>query len=70
MLQRPKLYYLKALNVDKIILEGESHSTIRESTGALFVKSVLFRKKGRDKSLRLPRPCHSRTLLSTILDKK
>ena len=70
MLQRPKIYHLKALNVDKIILEGESHSTIRESTGALFVKSVLFRKKGRGKSLMLPRPCPSRILLSTTLAKK
>ena len=46
MLQRPKIHQLKALNVDKIILEGQSHSTIRDSSGALFVKSVLFRKKG------------------------
>ena len=69
MLQRPKIHHLKALNVDKIILEGQSHSTIRDSSGALFVKSVLFRKKGRGKSLRLPRPCPSRILLSTTLAK-
>ena len=44
MLQRPKIRHLKALNVDKINLEGQSHITIRHSSGALFVKSVLFRK--------------------------
>ena len=59
MLQRPKIHHLKALNVDKIILEGQSHSTIRDSSGALFVKSVLFRKKGHGKSLMLSRPCPS-----------
>ena len=36
---------------------------------SIFVKSVLFRNKGRGKSLRLPRPCPSR-ILSIILAKK
>ena len=62
MLQRPKIHHLKALNVDKIILEGQIHSTIRDSSGAL---SVFFRKKGRGKSLTMPRPCPSGLLLST-----
>ena len=70
MLQRSKIHHLKALNVDKIILEGKSHNTIWDSSGALFVKSVLFRKKGHGKSLRLQRHCPSRILLSTILAKK
>ena len=69
MLQRPKICHLKALNKDKIDLEVQIHSTIRDSSGALFLKSVLFRKKGRGKSLILPRPCSSR-LLSTTLAKK
>ena len=70
MLQKPKIYYLKALNVGKMNLEGHIHSTIRDSSGALFVKSVLFRKKGRGKSLMLPGPCPSRILLSTTIAKK
>ena len=70
MLQRPKIYHLKALNVDKINLEGQSNSTIRDSSGSLFVKSVLFRKKGHGKSLTLPGPCPSKFLLSTTLAKK
>ena len=67
MLQRPKICHLKALNVDKINLEVQIHSPIRDSSGALFVKSVRFRKKGRGKSLTLPRPCPSRLLLSSTI---
>ena len=43
-------YIIWKLNVNKIILEGQDHSTIRDSTEALFVKSLLFRKKGCGKS--------------------
>ena len=51
-------------------LKGQKHSWIWDGTGLMFVKSVLFRKKGRGKSLKLPRPCPSRYLLSITIAKK
>ena len=64
MLQRPNIYHLKALNVDNIILEGQSCSYIRDMAISLFVKSVLFGKKGMASPSMLPRPCPSKILLS------
>ena len=63
-------YELPALNLDNINLEGQRHSFIRDESSSLFVKNVLFRKKGRSKSLTLPRPCPSTILLSTTIAKK
>ena len=57
--------HLNALIMDIKIPDKEGRGVIRGLPRPLFVKSVLFRKKGRGKSLMLPRPCPSRILLST-----
>ena len=57
--------HLNALIMDIQILDKEGRGVIRGLPRPLFVKSVLFRKKGCGKPLRLPRPCPPRNLLST-----
>ena len=52
------------------IPEDQGRGCFRGLPLPLFVKSVLFRKKGRGKSLMLPRPCPSRILLFTTIAKK
>ena len=69
MLQRPTIPHFEGLNVDNINLEGQKPSLIWDRTGLMFVKSILFRKKGRGKSLKLPRPCPSRFILSITIAK-
>ena len=70
IVQKQMIPHLKALMMDILILEEEGRGIIRGLPRPLFVKSVLFRKKGRGKSLMLPRPCPSRILLSTTIAKK
>ena len=70
IVQKQMIPHLKALMMDIIILEEEGRGIIRGLPRPLFVKSVLFRKKGLGKSLMLPRPCPSRILLSTTIAKK
>ena len=57
--------HFKGLIINVQILEGQGRGIIRGLPRPLFVKSVLFRKQGRGKPLRLPRPCPPRILLST-----
>ena len=65
IVQKQMIPHLKALITDIYILEEEGCGIIRGLPRPLFVKSVLFRKKGRGNLLRLPRPCPPRILLST-----
>ena len=55
--------------MDIRIPDKEGRGVIRGLPRPPFVKSVLFRKKGRGKSLMLPRPCPSRILLSINIAK-
>ena len=57
--------HFKGLIMDVQILEGQGRGIIRGLPRPLFVKSVLFRKKGLGNLKRLPRPCAPRILLST-----
>ena len=66
MLRKQMIPHLKGLVMDILIPEGEGRGVIWDLPRPLFVKSVLFRKKGRGNLLRLPRPCPPRILLSTI----
>ena len=66
IVQKQMIPHLKALMMDILILEEEGRGIIRGLPRPLFVKSVLFRKKGRGNLLRLPHPCPPRILLSTI----
>ena len=70
IVQKQMIPHLKGLVMGILIPEGEGRGVIRGLPRPLFVKSVLFRKKGRGKSLMLPRPCPSRILLSTTIAKK
>ena len=62
IVQKQMITHLKALILDVKIPEEEGCGVNR---GPLFVKSVLFRKKGCGILLRLPRPCPPRIILST-----
>ena len=62
--------HLKGLVMGILIPEGEGHGVIKGLPRPLFVKNVLFRKKGRGKPMKLPRPCASRILLSITIAKK
>ena len=66
IVQKQMIPHLKGLVMDFFIPEGEGRGVIMGLPRPLFVKSVLFRKKGRGNLLRLPRPCPPRILLSTI----
>ena len=70
IVQKQMIPHLKALVMAVLIPEGEGRGIIRGLPRPPFVKSVLFRKKGRGKSLTLPRPCSSGILLSITLAKK
>ena len=52
--------HLNALIMDIKIPGKNGRGVIRGLPCPLFVKSVLFRKKGRGKSLMLPHPCPPR----------
>ena len=65
IVQKQKISHLKALMMEISILKEEGRGIIRGLPRQLFVKSVLFRKKGRGNLLRLPCPCPPRILLST-----
>ena len=65
MVQEQMIPHWKALILDILILEEEGRGIVRGLPRPLFVKSVLFRKKGCGNLLRLPRPCPSRISLST-----
>ena len=69
-IKKQMIPHLNALIMDIKIPDKEGRGVIRGLPRPLFVKSVLFRKKGRGKSLMLPRPCPSRILLSTTIAKK
>ena len=64
------ILHFKALIMDIQILVGQGRDIIRGLPSPLFVKSVVFRKQGRGKPLRLPRPFPPRTLLSVTIAKK
>ena len=66
IVQKQMIPHLKALMMDILILEGEGRGIIRGLPRPLFVKSVLFRKKGHGNLLRLPRPCPPSILFSTL----
>ena len=68
--EKQTIPHLEALRVHVKIPEDQGRGCFRGLPRPLFVKSVLFRKKGRGKSLMLPRPCPSRILLSTTIAKK
>ena len=70
IVKKQMIPHLNALIMDIKIPDKEGRGVIRGLPRPLFVKSVLFRKKGRGKSLMLPRPCSSRILLSTTIAKK
>ena len=68
--EKPIILHCKGLIIDVQILEGQGRGIIRGLPRPLYVKSVLFRKQGRGKPLRLPRPCSPRNLLSITIAKK
>ena len=70
IVKKQMIPHLNALIMDIKIPDKEGRGVIRGLPRPPFVKSVLFRKKGRGKSLMLPRPCSSRNLLSTTIAKK
>ena len=70
IVKKQMIPHLNALIMYIKIPDKEGRGVIRGLPRPLFVKSVLFRKKGRGKSLMLPRPCSSRILLSTTIAKK
>ena len=51
--------YLKALIIGILNPEDQERGNIIGLPRSLFVKNVLFRRRGRDKLLMLPRPCPS-----------
>ena len=57
IVQKQMIPHLKGLVIDILIPEGEGRGVFRGLPRPLFVKCVLFRKKGRGNLLRLPRPC-------------
>ena len=60
IVQKQMIPHLKTLMMDINILEEIGGGIIRGLPCTLFVKSVLFMKKGRDNRLRRPRPCPPR----------
>ena len=70
IVKKQMIPHLNALIMYIKIPDKEGRGVIRGLPRPPFVKSVLFRKKGRGKSLMLPRPCPSRNLLSTTIAKK
>ena len=68
--EKQMILHFKGLIMDVQILEGQGRGIIRGLPRPLFVKSVLFRKQGCGKPLRLPRPSLSRILLSITIAKK
>ena len=62
--------HFKGLIMDIQILEGQGRGIFRGLPRPLFVKSVLSRKQGHGKSMKLPRLCPSRIVLSITIAKK
>ena len=69
IVRKQMIPHLNALIMDIKILDKEGRGVFRGLPCPLFVKSVLFRKKGRGKSLMLPRLCPSTSLLSITIAK-
>ena len=66
VVQKQMIYYLKPLIVGLWIPGGQGRGRLICSPLPLFVKSVLFRRKGRGNCLSLPRPCSPGILKPTI----
>ena len=66
MVEKQTIPHLKDLIVDILHPEDWGRGSVIGLPRPLFVKNVLFRKRGRGKLLMLPRPCPSGFIMSTI----
>ena len=66
MVEKQTIPHLKALIVGILNPEDWGRGSVIGLPRPLFVKNVLFRRRGRGKLLIMPRPCPSGILLSTI----
>ena len=66
MVEKQTIIHLKALIVGFLNSEDWGRGYIIGLPRPVFVKNVLFRRRGRGKLLILPHPCPSGFLLSTI----
>ena len=66
MVEKQAIHHLKALIVGILNPEDWGRGFVIDLPRSLFVKNVLFRRRGRDKLLMLPRPSPSRVIMSTI----
>ena len=66
MVEEQAIYHLKALIVGILNPEDFGRGFIIKLPCPLFVKNVLFRRRGCGKLLMLPRPCPSGFIMSTI----
>ena len=66
MVEKQVMPHLKALIVGILNSEDFGRGPVIGLPSPLFVKNVLFRRRGRGKLLMLPRPCPSGFQMSTI----